>query len=110
MNFQDIEERPAIFWATSPSIDIFRADLDHKKGRRGFNAPALAAYAEIEERTIAAWPNAVARGGAFELLDTMALTRACGHTCTVDGIHYKCAALQALRSLERRDLQGNRAL
>ena len=87
---QNSDEKPTVFWATSPTINIFRADLDHIKGRRGFNAPALSAYAQLEEQTIAGWKASASQGGAFELLDMMALTHACGHTCTRNGIHYRC--------------------
>ena len=95
VHVQDEIERPTIFWGTMPAVSTWRIDFDHKTWRRGFNAPALAAYAAIEEESIASWWQSTATGGPFELLDLLALSKACGATCTSDGLHYKGAVQDA---------------
>jgi hypothetical protein len=85
-----------MFWANMPAVNVWRIDMEHKGWRSGFNAPALAAYGTIQESTIASWQHAADNGGAFELLDFLAVSKACGRACTSDGLHFSGTPEQAL--------------
>ena len=84
---QEPDKRPLILWAPFPAISLWRIDMEHKPWRRGFNAPLMSQYVAQQERTVLKWGNTAAKGGPFELLDMLAITKQCGDVCTVDGLH-----------------------
>ena len=89
------DRAPLVFWVPLPSVVVWRCDIEHILVKRGFNAPALAAHAAAQERTVLSWERDAANGGAFHVLDTLALSKACGAACAPDGRHYRGAVERA---------------
>jgi hypothetical protein len=77
-----------LFMTTLPAASIWRRDLEHRPERRGLSAPGLAATAATQEKAL--FPNwhATLSGWPWELLDFLAITRACGPACSRDGLHF----------------------
>ena len=68
---------------------------EHKQWRCGFQARALAEYAQVQEETVFSRNNDAGSGGTFEPLDLLSISKACGKACTHDGLHPSAAALDA---------------
>jgi hypothetical protein len=88
------DRAPLVFWVPLLAVALWRCDVEHLPVKRGFNAPALAALAAAQERTVLSWEFDAANGGPIHVLDTLALSKACGRACTPDGRHYRGAVEQ----------------
>jgi hypothetical protein len=97
-----------IFWLSLPAVSVYRTDVEHLPLRRGFVAPNLAAHAGALEASVLAARHDVSNGGPFHLLDSMALSKACGSWCARDGKHYlgvvEEAHIQVLANVYARSL------
>ena len=94
---QEAFEAPLIFWATFPAAALSKITIrvERRPGKPGWNEATLCAYHAAQQKHVLQWERDLANGGAFELLDLLAISQACGEECTNDGLHYNDAVNEA---------------